>query len=301
MSVEQHEFMSKNKILKYVCDYCSRAPKYCNIQEQLRDGFAAIVTKVEKDMQKTFDKNKKELEEMLENRLKIFEEKINEFSIHEPLTNATDVEQIKSDLKSCFNVVKVVDDAANKRLAHLEMQNNIQQRRLNRSNIIILGLPKKIKDLRKHVLKIGSLCNVRVLNADIQHCTYFSGGKKVLVKFNSVQTRDAIMINYHKNRALKLKDVIGGSSQSDIFLNDHLTDSAKKLIAVCRKLKEKQKITRYTFKNYDVPKVIIIMPDNSEKMFTIEQCFDLLDGDVGLNNSSSSTVNNSSFGGVFDV
>lgn len=290
ISKEQHDILVKNKIFKYICEHCSRIPKYCNIQEELRDGFSSLLTTLEQKLEEKFIDSKRELDEQLKSGLKLLEDKINELPSQGAVANSSDVEQMKSDLRNCFDVVNVVDNAANRRISDLQMQNNILQRRLNRSNIIIMGLPKRIKDLRKPIVKICSLCNIRVSYTDIQHCTYFAGGKKVLVKFNSVQIRDEIMISYHKKRNVKLKDVIGGTAQSDVFLNDHLTDSAKRLIAVCRKLKDKNKVTKYTFKNYDIPKVRVILPTNDEKTLTYEQCAELLDGDGVLNDCSFSSV-----------
>lgn len=287
---EQHAFALKNKVLCYICEHCSRMPKYCDIQDSLRNGFSSILACLEEKLEAKFNENKRKLDEQLENGLKLLDERINEISFHGPLINAEEVDQIKSDTKSCFDLVNVVDKAADRRMASLERHNNILQRRMNRSNIVIVGLPKNIKDLRQHILKICLLCKVEVSCKEIQHCTYFASGKKVLVKFNSVQVRDEVMINYHKNRNLKLKDVIGGALQSDVYLNDHLTDSARTLIAVCRKLKEKNKIAKYTYKNYDVPKVRVKMMDNSEKTLIYEQCLELLDDNVGLNNSAFSGI-----------
>lgn len=287
ITVEQYDFLCKNKILKYICNNCSSLPKFCNVQEELRNGFAALTSSLEKELEKKLEESKRLLNEQLELGLKAIEEKYAPFVNDQPLVNASDVELIKSEVKQCFDVIKVVDNAANQKLEKLQTQNNILQRRLNRANIVIWGLAKKILDLRTPILKICSLCNVPTTNADIQHCTYFAGGKAVLVKFNSVQIRDAIMINYNNNRNLKLCDVIPCDIQSNVILNDHLTDVARKLIAVCRNLKNNNKIAKYRFWNYDVPKVSIVMNDGSSKMCSYDDCVQLLEEDCPFSPNTS--------------
>lgn len=208
ITVEQYEFLSKNKVLKFICLNCSNVPKSCNIQEELRIGFAALTASLEKELERKIEESKRLLNEHIESGLKAMEDKFAEIINYQPLADSCDVQVMKSDLKQCFDVIKVLDDATNEKLQYLQTQNCILQRRLNRSNIVIWGLPSNIKDLRAPILKIFSLCNVPVTSSDIQHVTYFARGKAVLVKLNSVQIRDAIMINYNNNRNLKLNNVI---------------------------------------------------------------------------------------------
>ncbi|XP_037825488.1 uncharacterized protein LOC119613538 [Lucilia sericata] len=285
ISLEQHSILLKNKVLKYICSNCTNIRKGCNVQEELRNGFAALKVSLEKDLEEKIQASRQLLNEHLEAGLRVIEEKFSELSNSQPIC---DVELIKSDLKHCFDVVKVVDNAANSKLIKLETQASILQRRLNRANVVIWGLPKKIKDLRTPVRKIFSLCNVSVSDTDLQHCTYFAGGKAVLVKFNSIQVRDIVMFNYNKARNIKLSDVIPSSVHSKIIINDHLTDAARKLISVCRRLRNEGKFVKYKFKNYDIPKASITMNDGSVKLLSYNQCIELF-GD--LNNCSLSPIN----------
>lgn len=290
VSIEQYDFMKKNKILKFICNECPRLPISDNIQEEIRIGFAALTASLEKELEKKIEESKQLLNERLESGLKAIEDKFAEITSCQPV-DLSDVQMMKSDLKHCFDVVKVLDDATNDKLEKLQVHNSILQRRLNRTNIVIWGLPRNIKDLRVPVLKIFSLCNVSVLNTDIQHCTYFARGKAVLVKLNSVQVRDAVMINFNNNRNLMLSEVISTPVQSKIILNDHLTDAARKLISVCRKLRKERKIVKYKFYNYDVPKAKVVMVDGSAKLLPYDECVKLFDG---LGNCSLSPLSISS-------
>lgn len=292
ITIEQHGILTKNKVFKFICDYCSRVPKFCNVQEELRNGFSELTAFLERRLENKSQESKRLLDEQLESGLKLIQNKFNELS--NSSCNSNDVELIKDDLKHCFDVVNVVDNVANGRMASFEMKYNILQRRLNRADIIIRGLPKRIRNLRDPILKIGSLCGVCLTYSDLQHCTYFAGGNAVLVKFNSVQLRDFLMINYNKHRNLYLKDVVfteDNNNQCKIVLNDHLTDAAKNLIAVCRRLKTDGKIARYKFMNYDVPKAKITMMDQSVKTYGYEECVNLSDGLLDLSDCSISSGN----------
>lgn len=277
MSDEQHTMLIKNRIFYFICQTCSRLPKYCDVQEQLRVGLASMTAHVEKEMEVKFAEFKRHLAELLETGLRTVREDFEKFTNNHSEDNSDCVKDLKSDLKNCYRMVKHVDDATNQKMHTLEIQNSIFQRRLNRSDIIIKGLPKSIKNLRKPIVKVASLCGVRLYYSDIQHCTYFAGGKSVLVKFNSVQIRDTIMINYRKNISIKVNDVIGGAGNTDVFLNDHLTSAAKELIAVCKNLRTSNIIRKYTYKNYDIPKVKVVMSDGSIEVFNYQQCVALLE------------------------
>lgn len=296
ISVEQHSILTKNKVFKYICDHCSRVPKYCNVQEELRNGFSELSNLLERKLEAKLQENKRILDEQLESGMKLIQDKLDQVTNSSSVENS-DVEQVKTDLKHCFDVVNVVDNVASGRIANLELQNSILQRRLNRADVIIRGLPNGILNLREPILKIASLCKVCISNADIQHCTYFARGKAVIVKFNSVQIRDALMISYNRSRNIMLKDVVQNvdyDNRCRIFLNDNLTDAAKKLLAVCRRLKNDAKIQRYTFMNYDIPKAKVTMMDGTLRTYCYEQCIDLCDGQADISDCSLSSPRNSS-------
>lgn len=98
------------------------------------------MTSLEEKLEQKFIEAKSKLEEQLQTNLNILREKMNELSA---IGSDLNSEQIKADVKHCFEVINVVDGAANSRLSNLEKENNILQRRMNRTNIIITGFPKK--------------------------------------------------------------------------------------------------------------------------------------------------------------
>lgn len=275
ITADEFDFMSKHKILKFVCSSCPNMSSSNNIQEELRKGFSALSSSLEKEFELKLEEYKRTLQEKLDTAINVIKMQIDEL-IAQCSDNKSQVKDVKSDLKNCCNMIKYVDSSNGDKIHQLQLQSNINQRRLNRSNIIVRGLPKSISNLRDPIIKICSVCDVTVTNSDIQHCTYFGGDKAVLVKFNSVQLRDQIMINHHKGRSIRLKDIIGGDIESRIYLNDHLTPQAKQLVDTCKNLKLQQKIKKYTHLNYNVPKVRVEMIDGAVNVFNYEQCVDLL-------------------------
>ncbi|XP_061390345.1 uncharacterized protein LOC133325636 [Musca vetustissima] len=143
------------------------------------------------------------------------------------------VKKVEEDILSCLAVTKQLETTFKNNVSELQTHNDILQRRLNRADIVINGLPDGIRDLRQPITKIFAFCNVTVSSADIQHICYMSKGKSVLVKLNSVYLRDTIMANYHKSNQILLNDIVGGDVNSRVYLNDHLTQTSSKLLYLC--------------------------------------------------------------------
>lgn len=68
ITVEQYDFMLKNNILKYICNNCFILQKPCNIQEEIRVGFAALTASLEKEIEKKKKEESKKIEESEGNR-----------------------------------------------------------------------------------------------------------------------------------------------------------------------------------------------------------------------------------------
>lgn len=304
---DQIDLLTKNKNFRYSCDQCITNPKKTtenSVEMQLKLGFSEVCAK----MNQSFNEQKTQMEKQMQNLLTLFEDRVGKMVNEVRDELSSDLTQVKSDVNVCQQNVKLVETSTNAKVQELVTNNNILQRRLNRSDILIRGLTKGIKNLRKPVLKIAVLCNVSLQHTDIQHCCYMAGGEVVLVKFNSIYLRDTIMANYFKIKSIYLKDILGdddkhvgdverngcdgvenggggvgyGNGGADrvndgsdiekrIFLNDHLTPIASKLVYLCRDLKRKQIILKFTHINTDVPKVKITFRDKSIKVWNMDQ------------------------------
>lgn len=210
-----------------------------------------------------------------------------------------EISKVQSDVAHCYSVVKEVDKATTAKVNALMAKNNVLERRLNRSDILINGLPNKMDNIRDYVIKIGQLVSVPVTMSDINHCCYIRSRKCILVKFNSVHLRDTIMKNYFKSVPLLLKDIVGeelvgGSAVSGgddngaidvvdarVYLKDNLCPASSKLQYLCRKLVTKKKIRKFYLLNMDIPKAKVFKYDGSVVYLDIQQCADMLDGCSG--------------------
>lgn len=182
------------------------------------------------------------------------------------------IQEVRAEIKNCHDEVAKVANDVQDQLKEMERRNQILQRRLYRNDFVINGLPRGIRDIMLPVLKIASLCNVQLNSSDIQHCCYFSGGKSILVKLNSTRLRDQIMANYHRRPPIRLGDVEDNDVRSRIFLNDHLTPDASKLVYMLRKLRERNIIAKYNFINGDIPRASLTFTDGFVKTVYRQDC-----------------------------
>lgn len=279
---EQYKFLLKFRNFKFTCKNCEESPLYFKLQTDMRNGFMELA----KSMETKMDEYKQALDEHFQNSLLKLKDDFNQFVDSVRCDQSSELENlkaevniVKSEISHCYAMVKQVDQTAYGKICALETKNSILQRRLNRADIVITGLPQSIKHLRTPVKKIASLCKIQITDADIQHCTYFANGKSVLVKFNSVFTRDLIMGNYIKLAdPILTKDIVCGEVRKEIHLGDHHTPAASQLLFICRKLRSAKKIQKYTFINTDVPAVKVTLNNNSVKKMYIQECTDLLNG-----------------------
>lgn len=214
-----------------------------------------------------------------------------------------EITKIRSDVEHCYSVIKEVDKSSSAKVNALIIKNNVLERRLNRSDILIMGLPNKMDKIREYVIKIAQLVDVNITLSDINHCCYIKSRKCILAKFNSVYLRDTIMKNYYKSSPLFLKAIVGSDivenngrpenvvegsdgvtvngavalAEPRVFLKDNLCPSSRKLQFICQKLLLQQKIKKFYLKNMDNPKAKVFKPDGSSVYLDIQQCADLLD------------------------
>lgn len=118
------------------------------------------------------------------------------------------VSEMRSDIQKCAENVQRVERSAATKFVALENEDNILHKRLNRSDILIGGLPEGLEDLEAPVIAIGSFFKVEITSLDINQVCYINRKKQVLVKFNKVSKRDCLMREYFKTRNLKVSDVL---------------------------------------------------------------------------------------------
>ncbi|KNC29123.1 hypothetical protein FF38_05449 [Lucilia cuprina] len=94
ISLEQFNFLLKNKVLKFICNSCTNSSKVYNVQEELRNGFDALKATLEKDFEEKIEACKVLLKENLNAGLRSIEEKFADLSNSQFVNNSCDVEII---------------------------------------------------------------------------------------------------------------------------------------------------------------------------------------------------------------
>ncbi|XP_046801561.1 uncharacterized protein LOC124418678 isoform X1 [Lucilia cuprina] len=184
---------------------------------------------------------------------------------------------MKSEIVDCNKLINNVEISTSNKITALEEENNCLHRRLNRTNIIVTGLPAGIDDLMPVIMKLGTIFDVPICTYDLQYICYMNNRKSILVKFNSIFVRDKIMSQYFKTRSLKVRDFVDGDVDLRVYLNDHYSPAASRLNMICKKLLRKDLIKKFRIMNSDRLRVKLTLPDDSEVVYSPSQCADLLD------------------------
>lgn len=272
----------RKKITKFTCGNCKQDSEP-NTNADIIKRIDEIKTSIENKM----ESNKGDLERRMDCGFHNLETKVVQLIDNLRSEVNTEISNVKSDVAHCYSIVKEADKANDAKFNHLQYKNNILERRLNRSDIVISGLSCSIESIRENVIKIAKFVGVDINNADINHCCYLNQRKNFVIKFNSVQLRDTIMQKYYKTQPLLLNKVIGGTVESRIYLNDNLSPASSKLNFLCRKLLTAKKIKKFYLINMDRPKAKIIMLNGKSVFLDSQQCANLLDGcldDASVNN-----------------
>lgn len=236
----------------------------------------------------------------MENRMEQLPVQVSaEISVH--------LEEISNKLNSCINNVVQLEEKTNTKFKQLELENNSLRRQLNRADIIISGLPSKLKadELINLVLNICKHYAIEISVTEINTCCWIHKKKDVLVKFNNISKRDLIMRKYHENHNLQLNQIYQQRETADdgevnneendgqgetagavrsngsrdnardiearVFLNDNLTAPAAKVKYLGRKLLREKKIKKFKLLDWDEPKAKITFNNGSEKLCTLDE------------------------------
>lgn len=257
----------RKKIDKHLCKSCRN------------DSNIDIIKRIEEiklSIEKNFGDTRNDLERRMDNGFHNLEMKM--YQLIDNVRKEVNVEISKVKSANCYSMVKESDKANDMKYYKLQYKNNMLERRLNRSDILVSGLSCSLENIREEMIKIAKYVGVDISNSDIFHCCYIKAKKYFIIKFNSVQLRDSIMKNYFRMQPLQLNKVIGGSIESRIYLNDNLAPASSKLHYLCRKLLSGKKIRKFRVINMDNPKASIVMLDGKNVTLDIQQCANSLDG-----------------------
>ncbi|KNC27344.1 hypothetical protein FF38_01094 [Lucilia cuprina] len=185
------------------------------------------------------------------------------------------LKEIKEEMASCKYLVNLNDTAYKKKFYELEMQNHMLQHRFNRADIVITGLSNNIDDLIKVAYDLCEHLKVNIDPGDILNALYIKKGNAILVKFGQIVKRDKVISEYFKQKSLKVSDIIGGSNEKRVYLNDNYTTLANKLLKICWKLKSDEKINGFNIINREILIAKITMINGDVKTLNYQECIDL--------------------------
>lgn len=241
---------SKNSGVSYKCKDCCDKPNSFNLLNTKLDNLSVQISS-------NNDAIDKKLESIVVN---IRGEFVSRF------------ERLEEEVANFNALVKGVDAGVDVKLKKLEEENNTLHHRLNRTDVVVSGLPKDISNLEETIKNLCRFYGISVDDRDIQHVCYMNRKQSVLVKFCNVFIRDKLMAEYHKTRSLKLGDVDRSGISTRVFLNDHFGPMASKINFICRQLLKKNKIKKFKIYNADKPKVSITYPNGSDILMGFERC-----------------------------
>lgn len=125
------------------------------------------------------------------------------------------------------------------------------QHRFNRGDIIVTGLLNNLDGIKEVTNKLRTHLKVELVKGDILNTKYIKKHKAILIRFGHIITRDNLMTEYLiKN--LKVADIVGGSGETRVYLNDNYKSLANKLLKICWKLKNDKKIKSYSIINREI-------------------------------------------------
>ncbi|KAI8114869.1 hypothetical protein CVS40_12799 [Lucilia cuprina] len=248
----------RKNISKFLCNDCKKG---IGVGENTNNDIIKRMEEIKISIENKIEDTKVNIEHRMDNGFLNLETKVVQMVNDFRKEVNTEIANIKSDVANCYSCVKNADKAYENKYHQLQYKNNMLERRLNRSDILISGLNCTIEKIRENTIKIAKFVGVDISLSDINHCCYIKHRKYFIVKLNSVQLRDTIMKNYHKSEPLLLNKIIGGTIESRIYLNDNLSPASGKLNYLCRKLLSEKKIKKFYLLNMDNPKAKILMLD----------------------------------------
>ncbi|KNC31776.1 hypothetical protein FF38_02906 [Lucilia cuprina] len=220
----------------FICKSCSNKTAPTNVNVDILRRMEEIKNSIENKMdmeeiknsiENKIDKNKSELEERMNNGFINLEANGLIDNLRKEVNG--ELSKMKSDVKHCYSFVKEIDKTTNRKMEALMAKNNVLERRFNRSDILISGLPNKMDQIHNYVIKIAQLVGVHITDVDINHCCFIKNQKCILVKFNSVYIRDNIMKKYYKSDPILLKNVVcetvvaGGGADKNAVVSGEVT------------------------------------------------------------------------------
>lgn len=265
--------LDKNRNLNYTCVKCVDDPTDNSdsaFKVEVRNEFAGL-----RDTLRSLAQDLKSDQAIFKNDIELA---LGE--IRADLSNG--LKQVQDDVLLCKNLVTSHKVENQRKFYELELQNHILQHRLNRSDIVITGLPDNLNDTNEIVKSLCAHLNVDIAPGDILIAMYIRSRHAILVKFLQIEKRDKLMSAYFKSKSLTVGDVLSNADNNRVFLNDNYSSLANRLLKFCSNLKKDKKIISYSIINREILKTKLLLPNNVVKLVSFQECMDNFESNLNL-------------------
>lgn len=182
------------------------------------------------------------------------------FNLLTKCAQKSDIDEIKSSITTCNieNAEKInaidarvddviaINDRNTDKIVALEINLEILKQEQLKNNISISGVPPSIINSSNNntpglVIDIAKSLNVQI---NASHFTSYAvaGNKFIIVHFYNLMHKSSLKNKIRAKKSLMVEEVFNGSSNSQIYLNDHLTPYFNSLYLTARKAKADKKL-----------------------------------------------------------
>lgn len=137
----------KDSRLTFTCTSCGKDPR-SGFESYLRNDINSLNDKIDEFINKV-DSEHNSIKKALSDSFENFKTEINNCLI-----------EMKSGIIDCNKLINHVEKSTSEKMTALEDENNTLHRRLNRSDIVVSGLPAGVENLYDLIVKLGSIFNV---------------------------------------------------------------------------------------------------------------------------------------------
>lgn len=203
---------------------------------------------------------------------------------------------IKNGLDDCLKQVNDVRVDTSLKIERLQVENNSIRRVLNRGDLVISGLFNDLASdkIYQILMNIAKFYDEELCYNEINNFIWIKNRSSLLVKFNNILKRDALLRKYRKGPKLLLSNIyetdtirtsngtnLGGEPnannsnlpriESRVYINDHATPVESKIQYLCRKLLKDGHVKSYRISYADDPQIKITKKDGLEKNMNLAE------------------------------
>lgn len=204
-------------------------------------------------------------------KLSSLELKINELPSTIGQDFSVQLNAVKVDLQASLASNEKFKSEVSQKIDMIVAENNNIRKQFNRGDILVGGLPASLttESLYTTAVSIAKTCGVSITLDDLNFCAWIKKKSAVLIKFNNIWKRDAVLNKYRETYSLTLNQISDSDIESRVYLSDHHTPLEAKLQYLCRIKKKQGEIKKFRIINRGMPIAMIVTTDGIEVKATL--------------------------------